>query len=152
MKKLVIFDLDGTVLNTIADLGNSTNYALSQLGYPTHDIPSYKFRVGNGINKLFERALPKGEDTEENVLRVRKYFIEYYNVHCIDATRPYEGIPDLLESLCKRRLMMAIASNKYQEATSKLINYFYGDIPFMAVFGQRDRVERKPNPAVVFEI
>ena len=65
MKKLVIFDLDGTLLNTIADLAHSTNYALNKLGYPTHDIEKYNFMVGNGINKLFERALPEGEKTEE---------------------------------------------------------------------------------------
>ena len=68
MKKLAIFDLDGTLLNTIADLAHSTNYALNKLGYPTHEIEKYNFMVGNGINKLFERALPEGEKTEENVL------------------------------------------------------------------------------------
>lgn len=152
MKKLVIFDLDGTVLNTIADLGTSTNFALHQLGYPTHDIPSYRFRVGNGINKLFERALPEGEKSEENVLRVRKIFIEHYNVHCADATSPYPGIPQLLHAIVQKDMVVAIASNKYQEATTKLIHHFYNDIPFIAVFGQRDGVERKPNPSVVYEI
>ena len=81
MKKLVIFDLDGTLLNTIADLAHSTNYALNKLGYPTHEIEKYNFMVGNGINKLFERALPEGEKTEENVLRVRNEFIPYYDIH-----------------------------------------------------------------------
>lgn len=152
MKKLVIFDLDGTLLNTIADLGNSTNYALKRLGYPIHDIPSYCFRVGNGINKLFERALPEGAQTEANVLKVRKFFMEYYILHCADETRPYPSIPQLLESLQERGLLMAVASNKYQEASSKLIRHYFADIPFVAVFGQRDGVERKPNPAVVFEI
>ena len=75
MKKLVIFDLDGTLLNTIADLAQSTNHALAALGYPTHKEEEYNFMVGNGINKLFERALPEGEKTEENVLRVRKEFV-----------------------------------------------------------------------------
>ncbi len=152
MKKLIIFDLDGTILNTIADLGNSTNYALKQLGYSTHDIPSYRFRVGNGINKLFERALPEGEKTQENVLRVRKLFIEHYNVHCTDATSPYENMPQLLDTLSQRGLKLAVASNKYQVATSKLVEHFYGNIPFVAIFGQRDGVERKPCPDVVFEI
>ena len=78
MKKLVIFDLDGTLLNTIADLAQSTNHALQALGYPTHDTSAYPFMVGNGINKLFERALPEGEKTQENVLRVRAEFIPYY--------------------------------------------------------------------------
>ena len=85
MKKLVIFDLDGTLLNTIADLAQSTNHALAALGYPTHKEEEYNFMVGNGINKLFERALPEGEKTEENVLRVRKEFVPYYDQH--NATR-----------------------------------------------------------------
>ena len=99
MKKLVIFDLDGTLLNTIADLAQSTNHALSRLGYPTHEVDKYNFMVGNGINKLFERALPEGEKSEENVLRVRNEFIPYYDVHNADESRPYPGIPDLLKQL-----------------------------------------------------
>ena len=81
MKKLVIFDLDGTLLNTIADLAQSTNHALSVLGYPMHEESAYNFMVGNGINKLFERALPEGEKSEENVLRVRKEFVPHYDRH-----------------------------------------------------------------------
>ena len=84
MKKLVIFDLDGTLLNTIADLAHSTNYALNKLGYPTHEIEKYNFMVGNGIDKLFERALPEGEKSKENVLRVRKEFVPYYDIHNAD--------------------------------------------------------------------
>ena len=89
MKKLVIFDLDGTLLNTIADLAHSTNYALNKLGYPTHEIEKYNFMVGNGIDKLFERALPEGEKSKENVLRVRKEFVPYYDIHNADDSRPY---------------------------------------------------------------
>ena len=89
MKKLVIFDLDGTLLNTIADLAHSTNHALNKLGYPTHEIEKYNFMVGNGIDKLFERALPEGEKSKENVLRVRKEFVPYYDVHNADDSRPY---------------------------------------------------------------
>lgn len=92
MKKLVIFDLDGTLLNTIADLAHSTNYALNKLGYPTHEIEKYNFMVGNGIDKLFERALPEGEKSKENVLRVRKEFVPYYDIHNADDSRPYPGI------------------------------------------------------------
>ena len=87
MKKLVIFDLDGTLLNTIADLAHSTNYALNKLGYPTHEIEKYNFMVGNGIDKLFERALPEGEKSKENVLRVRKEFVPYYDIHNADDSR-----------------------------------------------------------------
>ena len=152
MKKLVIFDLDGTLLNTIADLAHSTNYALNKLGYPTHDIEKYNFMVGNGINKLFERALPEGEKTEENVLRVRKEFIPYYDVHNADDSRPYPGISELLSYLQSEGIQLAVASNKYQAATEKLIAYYFPKIRFTAVFGQREGVNVKPDPTIVDDI
>lgn len=152
MKRLVIFDLDGTLLNTIADLANSTNHALNQLGYPTHEPEEYNFMVGNGINKLFERALPEGEKTEENVLRVRREFIPYYDQHNADESRPYPGIPELLETLQTKGIQLAVASNKYQAATEKLIAHYFPNIRFIAVFGQRDGVNVKPDPAIVEDI
>ena len=152
MKKLVIFDLDGTLLNTIADLAHSTNYALNKLGYPTHDIEKYNFMVGNGINKLFERALPEGEKTEENVLRVRKEFIPYYDVHNADDSHPYPSISELLSYLQSEGIQLAVASNKYQAATEKLIAYYFPEIRFTAVFGQREGVNVKPDPTIVFDI
>lgn len=152
MKKLVIFDLDGTLLNTIADLAQSTNHALKALGYPTHEEAAYNFMVGNGINKLFERALPEGEKSEENILRVRKEFIPYYNIHNADKSRPYPGIPQLLEHLQKQGIMLAVASNKYQAATEKLIAHYFPSIHFEAVFGQREGINVKPDPAVVYDI
>ena len=134
MKKLVIFDLDGTLLNTIADLAHSTNYALNKLGYPTHEIEKYNFMVGNGINKLFERALPEGEKTEEN------------------DSRPYPGIPALLSYLQSAGIQIAVASNKYQAATEKLVAHYFPEIRFTAVFGQREGVNVKPDPTVVLDI
>lgn len=152
MKKLVIFDLDGTLLNTIADLAQSTNHALQALGYPTHPESAYNFMVGNGINKLFERALPEGEKSEENVLRMRREFIPYYDVHNADKSRPYPGIPELLERLQAAGVQLAVASNKYQAATGKLIAHYFPDIRFAAVFGQREGVNVKPDPAIVHDI
>lgn len=152
MKKLVIFDLDGTLLNTIADLAHSTNYALKQLGYPTHEIEKYNFMVGNGINKLFERALPEGEKTEENVLRVRKEFVPYYDLHNADDSRPYLGIPELLDHLQASGIQIAVASNKYQAATQKLVDHYFPEIRFTAVFGQREGVNVKPDPTIVYDI
>ena len=152
MKALVIFDLDGTVLNTVADLARSTNHALHLLGYPTHPQSAYPMMVGNGINKLFERALPEGEKTEENVLRVRREFIPYYNVHNADYSLPYPGIADLLRRIQGMGIGLAIASNKYQAATEKLIAHYFGDIRFSAVLGQRDGVPVKPDPQIVHDI
>ena len=152
MKKLVIFDLDGTLLNTIADLAHSTNYALNKLGYPTHEIDQYHFMVGNGINKLFERALPEGEKSEENVLRVRKQFIPYYDQHNADDSCPYPGIPELLSNLQTAGIQLAVASNKYHSATQKLIEHYFPEIHFTAVFGQREGRNVKPDPTIVFDI
>lgn len=152
MKKLVIFDLDGTLLNTIADLAHSTNYALQKLGYPTHEPEKYNFMVGNGVNKLFERALPEGEKTEENILRVRKEFVPYYDIHNADASSPYPGIPEVLSHLQKKGIQIAVASNKYQSATQKLVAHYFPEIHFTAVFGQREGINVKPDPTIVFDI
>lgn len=152
MKKLVIFDLDGTLLNTIADLANSTNYALKVLGYPIHEPDKYNFMVGNGINKLFERALPDGEKTEENVLRVRQEFVPYYDQHNADKSRPYPGVTELLETLQTAGMQLAVASNKYQAAMEKLIAHYFPNIKFTAVFGQREGIPVKPDPIIVKEI
>ena len=152
MKKLVIFDLDGTLLNTIADLANSTNYALKVLGYPIHEPDKYNFMVGNGINKLFERALPDGEKTEENVLRIRQEFVPYYDQHNADKSRPYPGVTELLETLQTAGMQLAVASNKYQAATEKLIAHYFPNIKFTAVFGQREGIPVKPDPIIVKEI
>lgn len=152
MKRLVIFDLDGTLLNTIADLAHSTNYALEKSGYPTHEVDKYNLMVGNGINKLFERALPEGMKTEENILRVRKEFVPYYDAHNADDSQPYPGIPELLSHIQSAGIQIAIASNKYQTATQKLTTRYFPEIHFTAVFGQREGVNVKPDPTIVFDI
>lgn len=152
MKRLAIFDLDGTLLNTIADLATSTNQALEACGFPTHPVEEYPFFVGNGINKLFERALPAEARTEKNVLRVRTHFLPYYDRHNADLSLPYPGIPQLLEHLQEAGVKLAVASNKYQRATQKLISHYFPTIRFAAVFGQREGVPIKPHPQVVEDI
>ena len=151
-KQLVIFDLDGTLLDTVADLANATNQALEQCGYPTHPVEAYYQFVGNGINKLFARALPAEHSDEENVLRIRSLFVPYYNAHNADCSRPYPGVVELLRTLEKKGVKLAVASNKYHEATLKLVHHFFPDIHFAAVYGQRDGVPIKPAPDVVFDI
>lgn len=152
MKKIVIFDLDGTLLNTIADLATATNQALQHFGYPTHPIEAYRFFVGNGINKLFERALPEAERTEENVLRIRSQFIPYYNVHNADFSTPYPGIPEVLHTLQSHGILLAVASNKYQSATEKLIAHYFPTLRFEKVLGQREGIPVKPDPTIVNDI
>ena len=147
----IIFDLDGTLLNTIDDLGYACNYALKQTGYPTHPIADYPRMVGNGINNLIRRALPENERTDDKILRVRAHFVPYYNVHNCDYTRPYEGIPELLAALKAQGHQLAVASNKYQAATEKIVNHFFPGI-FDVILGEREGIERKPNPQIVFDI
>ena len=152
MKKLVIFDLDGTLLDTIADLAESANHALKQLGYPTRDVETIRTFVGNGVNKLLFRALPDEEKTEENMMRMRKHFVPYYDAHNADLSAPYPGIVALLEELQAKGLRMAVASNKYQEATVKLVKHYFPMIDFVEVLGQREGINVKPDPTIVFDI
>ena len=152
MKKLVIFDLDGTLLNTYEDIAAATNYALTQYGYPTHPTHVIKSFVGNGINKLFERALPEGHKSQEIVLKIREAFIPYYNVHGADFTMPFEGIVELLYTLQRLGVKMAVASNKYEQATKALVETYFPEIEWCAVFGQRDGMPTKPDPTIVEEI
>ena len=148
----IIFDLDGTLLDTIADLAHSTNHALTEANFPTHPVEAYKYFVGNGINKLFERALPEGERSQENIGRIRSSFLTYYDAHNADYTRPYPGIPELLRRLQSEGIAPAVASNKYQRATEKLVRHYFPDIRFSAIFGQREGVPTKPDPSVVHDI
>jgi phosphoglycolate phosphatase len=151
-KTLLIFDLDGTLLDTVADLAASTNYALRLCGFPVHESNAYHFFIGNGINKLFERAIPEGEKTQENIFKVRQYFLEHYGIHNTDLTKPYPGMVDLLLSLQNAGIKLAVASNKYQKGTEKLIQHFFSGINFVALFGQRENIPSKPDPTIVYDI
>ena len=148
---IVIFDLDGTLLNTIDDLGYACNYALEHTGFPTHQIENYPRMVGNGINNLIRRALPESKRTEENIWRVREYFVPYYNEHNCDYTRPYKGIPEVLKMLKAQGHLLAVASNKYQEATEKIVFHFFPGV-FDAILGEREGIPRKPDPQIVKDI
>ncbi len=152
MKKLVIFDLDGTLLNTIEDLGQAANHALKQNEFPTHSMASYPFFVGNGVRKLIQRVLPEEKRDLETIEKVLKDFKEYYSQHCTHFTKPYEGMPELLEKLRSMGIKVAVASNKYQEAVTKIIGHYFGNIDFEAIMGQREGVNVKPDPSVVFSI
>lgn len=148
---LFIFDLDGTLINTIDDLGQACNHALSACGFPTHKIEDYPRLVGNGINKLIERALPEEHRNEATVLRLREYFVPFYDQHNCDLTRPYDGIPELLQTLKAAEHTLAVASNKYQAATEKIVAHFFPNT-FDIVLGERAGIPRKPDPQVVWDI
>lgn len=149
---LYIFDLDGTLLDTIGDLASACDESLRQKGYPLHSYEEYASFVGNGINKLIERALPQDAQTQENVLELREHFVAYYNVHNCDKTHPYEGINEVLETLKKREgVKLAVASNKYQQATEKIVNHFFPKT-FDIILGERAQKPRKPDPQIVYDI
>jgi phosphoglycolate phosphatase len=148
---IIIFDLDGTLINTIDDLGQACNYALSVCNFPTHPIEDYPRLVGNGINRLIERSLPEEHRNETTILRLRKYFVPYYDEHNCDLTHPYDGIPELLQTLKAAGHTLAVASNKYQAATEKIVAHFFPNT-FDIVLGERENVPRKPNPQIVFDI
>ena len=148
---LLIFDLDGTLINTIDDLGQACNHALSACGFPTHKIEDYPRLVGNGINKLIERALPKEHRNEATVLRLREHFVPFYDQHNCDLTCPYDGIPELLKALKAAGHTLAVASNKYQAATEKIVAHYFPNT-FDVVLGERAGIPRKPAPQIVWDI
>lgn len=137
MKTYVIFDLDGTLLNTIDDLAQATNYALRELGFPQHGLWIYPNMVGNGVGRLMERALPDDARSEKNVKDMLAVFKSYYDEHCCDATKPYPGISEMLEEFTSRGVNLAVTSNKYQEAVTKIIGHYFPTANFKAVLGMR---------------
>ena len=151
MIKLAIFDLDGTLLDTLGDIAGACNHALTACGCPVHEVGEYKGFVGSGIMNLFRRALPEEQRTEEMVARMRNAFIQYYDEHKDDTTRPYPGIEDLLEKLSAKGIALAVASNKYQEATEELVARHFGAYRFTCVLGQREGHPIKPDAGIIFE-
>ncbi len=152
MTKLVIFDLDGTLLNTLDDLAVSCNYALKACGCPERELPEYNQMVGRGIYNLFRAALPEDKRTEEMVEKMAGVFIPYYNEHKCDLTKPYAGILQTLGALSMAKVKLAIASNKYQEGAESIVDHYFGQFGFVKILGQRDGMPIKPSAEIVNEI
>ena len=152
MPKLIIFDLDGTLLDTIEDLANSVNHALKAFNFPVHPVEAYRFFVGNGVNKLLERALPEDKRNADFISMVKHEFIKHYFVHAEEFTKPYPGIAELITRLAAEGYQLAVASNKVHDATVQLVKRYFPTIQFTAVFGQRDGFPAKPNPGILEEI
>lgn len=150
--KLVIFDLDGTLLNTLQDLADAANAALKACGFAPRSKREVQQFVGNGVAKLLERSLPDDHKTSEHLARLQRAFLKYYDEHLWINTCPYPGIEKLLQDLSARKIKLAVASNKYQSAAERLIKHFFPHISFVAVLGQREGVPTKPNPQIVFDI
>ena len=151
MKKAVIFDLDGTLVNSIYDLAYSCNYALEKVGQPPYDLDKYRYFVGNGIPVLIERVV-NGINRPDLYDEVFKIFNDYYAEHYVDKTKAYDGIFDLLNFLKEKGLKIAILSNKAHRFSVEVAEKIFGKDYFDIVFGLRDGVPAKPAPDAVFEI
>ena len=146
-----IFDLDGTLLDTLADLAAAVNYALRQHGMPEHTIDDVRRFVGNGVRKLMERAIPDGEKNPDFEATFAT-FREYYMHHSLDTTRPYPGIIETLEALKAKGCRLAVVSNKMMAATKELCQHFFADTIEVAI-GENEAagIRKKPAPDTVFE-
>lgn len=147
----IIFDLDGTLLNTIEDLANACNYALTTLGYKTHEVEKYKTFVGNGRYKLVERMLPEDNRSVENIEKALELFDSYYEKHMIDMTKPYDGIMEMLDCLINKSINIAVVSNKPHEFTTEVVKNYFGD-RFEVVYGHKKNTKEKPDPWAVLEV
>ena len=144
----VLFDLDGTLTNTLADLKNSVNFALDKFGFPERNTDEIRSFVGNGVKKLVFRSVPYGTDTatSEKCLEV---FKEHYKVNSRVETKPYDGIVELLEELKKRNVKTAVVTNKMHEAAAEIVEFFFGNLIDVTV-GQREEITPKPAPDMIF--
>ena len=170
MKKLILWDLDGTLINTLEDLAAAVDYALTLRGLPTHSIEEYRKMVGHGVRNLVKQALEASVSTRPTAIATPTRdntrtgltdayidaaladFREYYEAHIDVHTRPYPGIPELLNKLNAMGVKMAVASNKFQEGTEKLIQEFFPDIAFVSILGNRAGYPLKPDPEIVQEV
>jgi len=151
MKKAVIFDLDGTLLDTLTDIMESVNKVLEKYQFPTHDLEAYKYFIGSGIGVLTQKAFPQDISKADFELYLDEVMIEYESRQTL-KTKPYPGIIDMLESLNNKGIKIAILSNKPDEFAKPTVVHFFPNIQFEVVFGSRKNVNRKPAPDAVFEI
>ena len=151
MIKAVLFDLDGTLVNTLSDLANSVNFALGEFGFPTHETEKFKYFVGDGMPKLIERVLPEDKRDEDTHSKVLEVFMNHYRVHFADNSREYDGITELLKGLKSKGLKLAVISNKVQEMALKVVDDNFGDI-FDIVYGKCEGYPAKPNPALTLKL
>ena len=151
MLKAVIFDLDGTLANTLEDLCDSTNYALEKHGFPKRDLSEFNMFIGDGVPKLIERAIPVAVFTEEAKRICYNEFMAHYRKHFLDKTKLYENIADCVSLLKEKGLKLAVVSNKIDEMTQKIVeDLFCGE--FSVVVGKRENCPLKPDPTSTFEV
>lgn len=144
--KAVIFDLDGTLLNTIGDLAESMNYALKKSGFCERELNHHSWAIGNGLRKYIERCLPDGAVSDNTLDRISVDFSEHYNSHCCVKTAPYDGIIELLAFLNESNILVNILSNKRDEFVKELALHYFDDYEFVCVNGELPDVAKKPDP------
>lgn len=150
MKRLLIFDLDGTLLNTIGGIGSACNEMLAYFDLPTWELSDYERFVGDGSRMLIKRALPAEKAADENFVdSARDVYLKYYRANLARETRPYEGMTELLEELQRRGITLAVASNKFDDGAKFLVPHFYPDIRWAAVEGQKPGGPLKPEPGII---
>jgi len=151
--KAVLFDLDGTLLNTLNDLADTANRVLASRGFPTHPLDAYRYFVGEGAAKLIFRALPYEKRQDDQCIQAcTKAFYEDYDLNWNVSTRPYEGVPEMLDALSARNIKLAVLSNKPDHFTQKCVGEFLSKWNFEPVFGLRENVPRKPDPIGALEV
>lgn len=147
---IAIFDLDGTLADTLYDLADATNFALEKLGYPVHPYDSYKKFVGNGVQKLCYRALP--DDKKNDTEKLLEIFSGYYGKHFLDKTKLYDGMRETLSTLAKNNVILAIATNKPQNFARQIVSKLLPESDFVKVLGGCEERPKKPDTAIISEI
>lgn len=150
--KAVVFDLDGTLLNTLDDLADSMNAALANNGFPVHEVEAYKYFVGNGMRNLVINALPKEERNDINIEKGLTGLLTEYKSRWDKKSMPYDGIPQLLDTLIEKNIKITVLSNKADDFAGIVVEKLLHKWKFDIVFGERSGIPRKPDPAVAIEI
>lgn len=148
----VIFDLDGTLVNSLEDIADSMNSVLREYGFPTHGLEEYKAFVGRGMRNLVVRSLPEDARDEARIALCRDSLLKEYGMNCLKKTRPYEGITDLLDGLDKRKIKRAVFSNKIDHLTKRIVEELFPGRPFPVVVGAGAGMPEKPDPAGVLSV
>lgn len=144
--KAVLFDLDGTLINSLHDIADSMNRVLEKKGYQTHDYDAYRYFIGRGLYNLVGRTLPESEKTEQNIRNLYQELLRDYEVNLLQKTVLYRGIPELLDELVAKGIKLTILSNKADNFTKKIAAELLKTWPFEVVLGSGDNVPRKPDP------
>lgn len=152
MYKLIIFDLDGTLANTLEDLADATNYALTKHGYPIHSLDKFNYFVGNGVPKLIERALPEEKRNPDEVKKVQADFSEYYDIHSLDKTKAYDGVAEMLGKISAMGIKTAVATNKADEFVPVILKKLFPTFKFDFIQGSVEGLAKKPDPEIVNKI